>query len=95
MNKEAFWNKRKLKIYSRNEYGDEFSYICDLPIFFPNRLYARLEKVELVSMKPNGCGGAMVDEIIQTIEESKKKIDIHNEFQSILTRKDLMEKMKL
>ena len=95
MDKEEFWNKRKLKIYSRDEYGNEFNYICDLPIFFHNRSFARLEKVELISMKTDKFGFSKVNEIIQTIEESKRKIDVHNEFQKILTMKSLKEEVKL
>ena len=78
--KEEFWKKRRLKVYSRDEYGNEFSYICSLPVFFHNRLSARLEIVELIDEKEN---------VIQTIVEDKKKIDTHNEFHKILTTKEL------
>jgi len=80
---DEFWNKRRLKIYSRDEYGQEQKFIVGLPIFFHNRPYARLEKVELVDQDETP---------IQEIEYDKKKIDIHNKFQEILTMHDLKDK---
>jgi len=79
---EEFWKKRRLKIYSRDEYGTPQDFIVGLPIFFHNRLYAIIEKIELIDEEENQ---------IQTIEYDKKKTDNHNSFQQILTVKDLKE----
>lgn len=80
MSEDEFWKKRRLKIYSRDEYGNEEKFIVDLPIFFHNRAYARLEKVELIDQEENS---------IQSIEETKKKVDTHNAFQQIVTLHEL------
>ena len=53
-----------------------------MQIFFHNRLYAIIEKIELIEEEENQN---------QTIENDKKKTDNHNTIQQILTMKDHKE----
>lgn len=81
--------KREIRITSRDEYGNPFILVMELPAFFQNRDYARFEKIELIDYDEKRDGFDLHADILQTIEESKKKIETHNAFQKILTMRDL------
>ena len=83
---ELFWKKRRLKIYTKDEYGTPHNFIVGLPIFFHNRLYSIIEKVELIDEEETP---------IQTIEYDKKKTDNHDAFQQIATIHELRKENEL
>ena len=84
MNQEDYWKQRRITIWSKDEYGSPFEIMLDLPAFFQNRPTARLDKVELIDQEEN---------ILQTLEDSKKKIETRDAFQTILTSHELRKNM--
>jgi len=90
MKEEDYWKQRRVKVWTKDEYGNTEQFILNLPAFWQNRLDSRMDKVELIDEKENA---------LQTLEDSKKKIEVRDAFQTILTshelRKNMIEDRKL
>lgn len=88
--------KRAIRLHSLDEYGQPFVYLIrpdDIPVFFHNRMNARLTKVEMIDYDEEKLWPDR-EIVIQSIEEKKNVIENVKAFQHILTAKQIKEEFE-